>query len=276
MEKLSGKQINEIAEQVSRSSIESKELKEDLIDHICCLIEDDLQKGIDYEDSKKRAFKAIFPEGIHKGHRKNLWLLTPRKQKRMKSILFILSYIALITMASSFMFKALHWPAAKILLMVACSLFTFVFTPVFFMYIYRVALSKYISRKSLYVFGFMGIIILLTGVAFKAFHWPDAGILLGLGVLIISFFFFPLIFLALYRKSRQSRNLKEWQKKLLYLSAYLSAAFFLIAAYLKLLHWPGSGTLLVTSILILNFVFLPLFLIKLSKTSFSDVSENPE
>jgi hypothetical protein len=276
MEKLSSKQIKEIAEQVYRSSVESQELKEDLIDHICCLIEDDLQRGVDYEDSKKRAIKAIFPDGIDKGHRKNLWLLTSRKQKRMKSILFILSYVALIIMSSSFMFKALHWPAAGILLIVACSLFTFVFTPVFFMYIYRVALSKYISRKSLYVFGFMGIIVLLTGVAFKAFHWPDAGILLGLGVLIISFFFFPLIFLALYRKSGQSRNLKEWQKKLLYLSAYISASFILLSAYLKLLHWPGSGTLLVTSIITLNFVFLPLFLIKLSKTSFTDVSDDLE
>ncbi|MDT8402611.1 MAG: hypothetical protein RQ743_13030 [Bacteroidales bacterium] len=273
MKKLSKQQINEIAEMISGSSIKSRELKEDLTDHICCLIEDDMEKGLNYEEAESRAIKAVFPDGIEKNHKKDLWLITPKKQKSMKSILFILSYLALVIMTGSFVFKALHWPGAGTMLIVASSLFTFVFTPVFFMYIYRVTLSKFISRKSMYVLGFIGIIILLTGVAFKAFHWPYAAILLGLGVLIISFFFLPLIFLALYRKSGHSTTLKDWQKKLLYLGAYLSSAFFLIAAYLKLLHWPGSAILLVTSIFVLNFVFLPLLLIKLSRDYAANASE---
>jgi hypothetical protein len=213
MKKLSKQQINEIAEMISGSSIKSRELKEDLTDHICCLIEDDMEKGLSYEEAKSNALVAVFPDGIKKDHKKDIWLITPKKQKSMKSILFILSYLALVIITSSFVFKALHWPGAGTMLIVACSLFTFVFTPVFFMYIYRVTLSKFISRKSMYVFGFIGIIILLTGVAFKAFHWPYGGILLGLGVLIISFLFLPLIFLALYRKSGHSTTLKDWQKK---------------------------------------------------------------
>lgn len=273
MKKLSSKQINEIAEKISGSSIKSKELKEDLTDHICCLIEDDMDRGFSYVEAESMAFSAVFPDGIEKDHKRDIWLITPKKQKSMRSILFILSYLALVIMTGSFMFKALHWPGAGILLIIACSLFTFVFTPVFFMYIYRVTLSKFISRKSMYVFGFIGIIILLTGVAFKAFHWPYAGILLGVGVLIISFFFLPLIFLALYRKSGHSATMKYWQKKLLYLGAYLSAVLFLIATYLKLLHWPGSATLLVASIFVLNFVFLPLLLIKLSRDYAADASD---
>ena len=75
MKKLSKEQINEIAEQVSGSSIKSKELKEDLVDHICCIIEDDLQRGSDYEDSRERALRMIFPEGIEKGHNKKIWLI---------------------------------------------------------------------------------------------------------------------------------------------------------------------------------------------------------
>jgi len=272
MKKLNKDQINDIAGNISSSNIKSEELKEDLTDHICCLIEDDMQKGVSYKEAKKKAFNAVFPEGIDKEHKKNIWLITTRKQKRMRSILFILSYIALFIITTSFLFKALHWPAAGIMLIIACSIFTFIFTPVLFMYIYRANLSRFITRKSQYVFGFLGIVVLLTGVAFKAFHWPYAGTLLGIGVLIISFFFLPLIFMALYRKSKQSPALKVWQEKILYISAYFSSAFFLIAAYLKLLHWPGSGTLLVASIIILNFVFLPLILIKLSKTNFTDYS----
>lgn len=271
MKKLGSEQINEITKQISMSNIDSRELKEDLADHICCLIEDDLERGVGYDEAKSRAFMAVFPDGIEKDYKKNIWLITTRKQKRMKSLLFTLSYIALIIMTTSFLFKALHWPAAGIMLIIASSIFTFIFTPVLFMYIYRVNLSRFITRKSQYIFGFLGIVILLTGVAFKAFSWPYAGILLGVGVLIISFFLLPLIFIAMYRKSGQTGTLKKWQEKLLYQGAYLSTAMFLIAAYLKLLHWPGSGTLLVASILILNFVFLPLMLLRLSKTTFSDL-----
>ncbi len=112
-----------------------------------------------------------------------------------------------------------------------------------------------------------GIVILLAGIAMKAFHWPGASTLAGVGVLIIISFFLALIFLGFYRNNKTSGYPGISGKKLFYISAYLATSLFLLASYLKILHWPGSETLVVTSILILNFEFLPMLMIKLYRMS---------
>ena len=146
--------------------------------------------------------------------------------------------------------------------MVACILFTFIFTPVFFMYLYRSKLARVITNKSLYVFGFSGIVILLAGVAMKAFHWPGAAITILAGVLIINFVFLPIIFAGFYRSARNRTILSQTGHRLLYISAYLASMLFMFANYFKLLHWPGSEVLLISAISILNFGVLSLLFIK--------------
>ena len=263
MNNLSENQIRNIADRVAESKIESRELIEDLTDHICCLIEDDLNTGIKIEEAEKRAFETVFPGGIKNDYSKSLILLSSRRSKRMKSLIFILLYFALIIMTFSFMFKALHWPGAGTLLIVASTLFTFVLTPVLFMYLYRSKLARVITSKSLYIFGFSGIIILLASMVMKAFHWPGAGITLLLGVLIINFVFLPLIYTGFYRSSKNRTILSPNEHRLLYISAYLATTLFIFASYFKLHHWPGSEALLISSIAILNFGVLSLLLIKI-------------
>jgi len=263
MSKLKQDQIRLIAAEVAKSKIDSMELIEDLTDHICCLIEDDLRLGMAFDEAKTRAFGTVFPDGTDQEYKRSILLLTDRRLQRMKSILFAFSYIAIIIMTSSFLFKALHWPGAGTMLLVGASLFTFIFTPLFFMYLYRARLSRIISRKSQYIFGMTGIVILLTGIAFKAFHWPGASTMLLVGVLIINFVFLPLIFRGFYNATRQRSRLGQTGHKLFYLFAYLSIALFLLASFLKMLHWPGPAVILVFSIAIFNFGFLPLALTKI-------------
>ena len=55
MSKLTEEQIDFIIEQVNGSQIESKALKEDLVDHFCCVIEDYLKQGKSFEESYSKA-----------------------------------------------------------------------------------------------------------------------------------------------------------------------------------------------------------------------------
>ena len=96
MSNLTNEQIDFIAKQVNKSNIDSKELKEDLIDHFCCLIEDDLKNGKNFEESSNKTFKTIFPDGFDKNHRKSIILLTSRNIKIMKAFLFSLCFITSI------------------------------------------------------------------------------------------------------------------------------------------------------------------------------------
>ncbi|MEE4116068.1 MAG: hypothetical protein V2I37_07865 [Marinilabiliaceae bacterium] len=263
MNKLSDKQISDISDRLAQSNIKSGQLLEDLTDHICCLIEDDLIAGKNFEEAEKRAFNIVFPGGMENDYSKSIIILSSRRARKMKPLIFILLYLGLIIMTFSFMFKALHWPGAGIMLMAACTLFTFIFTPVFFMYLYRSKLARVITSKGLYIFGFSGIVILLAGVAMKVFHLAGASITILAGLPIINFVFLPLIFSGFYRSSKNRTLLGTKLHRLLYISGYLASSLFLFADFFKLMHWPASEVLLISSIVIFNFGVLSLIMIKL-------------
>ena len=53
MNYLSDKDIDFITKEISNSAIVSSDLKEDLIDHFCCIAEDEMRKGKKFKDNQK-------------------------------------------------------------------------------------------------------------------------------------------------------------------------------------------------------------------------------
>ena len=262
MSNLNENQIKLIADEVAKSNVASKELAEDLTDHILCLIEDDIKSGEKFEVAKDRAFGIVFPEGISGEHSKSFFVLSNRKIQKRKTLLFILSYIGLLLIVTGFLFKALHLPGAGIMLLVSSALFTFVFTPLFFLYLYKSRLARVLSNKSLYIFGFSGVVILLVSLILKAFHWPGAGLAVITGGFIVSIFFLPTIFSGFYRSTKNRTVLKFSEHKWFWLTACIASSLFILASLLKYLHMFGSAIVLITSLSVFSFGFLPLLLIK--------------
>ena len=71
---------------------------------------------------------------------------------------------------------------------------------------------------------------------------------------VLIFVFLPLVFLYFY-KSEYSKFLSY---KMKYILGYLGLALLLTGAVLKLAHLPGSGWVLLISLVVLNFGFLPI------------------
>ena len=55
MNSLTENQIDYITQVGNESAIQSEEMKEDLIDHFCCAIEADMQKGASFETAYNKA-----------------------------------------------------------------------------------------------------------------------------------------------------------------------------------------------------------------------------
>lgn len=54
-------------------------------------------------------------------------------------------------------------------------------------------------KKVMYLFGYLSIACVTTGLVFKLQHWTGAGIMLVLGAFLLNIIFLPLFFL---RKAR--------------------------------------------------------------------------
>ncbi len=116
-------------------------------------------------------------------------------------------------------------------------------------------------KKVIGIIGIISALSVIGGVFFKINHFPFAGKLLATGLILISFLVFPAM--AYF----ESKNLDTFLQKLRPISGYLAAILLSTATLFKIMHWPGFFQLYYPGLILLVFVFLPLFTIKNYKTA---------
>ena len=201
MSYLTEQNIELISRKINDSNIESNEMREDLIDHFCCAIEEDMKKGISFDESYDKAYQNICPDGFDEIQRETVFLLTFKKIKAMKQLLYLSSYLSAMSITVTIYLSLTHNPTASIALLVSSLILLILFIPTFFLNQYKRELSKTLSNKLMFIFGFFGIAIFLISVVFKISHWPGAKVLLLASITIVNLAYFPFLFFKMYRKS---------------------------------------------------------------------------
>ena len=161
-------------------------LLDDVLDHVCCMVEEKMHAGEDFESSYGAVLDSIGENRLPELQHQTL-LNLDKKFQRMKNFTYIFGLSsALVTILGAF-FKRMHWPGAGILLTVGIVLIVLMFLPLYFVTNYREQAEK---KNPVYpVVGYLTLALLLAGALFKIMHWPGAGsmILLGMGFLIVGF-----------------------------------------------------------------------------------------
>jgi len=265
MDKLTDKQVDYIYDQINKSQLDSEELKEDLVDHFCCIIEDNMQRGKSFEDSYKRAYQIICPDGLNEIYQESIFLLSSKRIKIMKKLLFVTGFIVAFIFMTGFLFKIQHWPAGGMLLLSGAGIMIFILLPLVLLYFYKSEYSKFISYKLKYIFGYLGLALLLTGAVLKMFHLPGSGWTLLLSVVILNFGYLPMLFYRSYKGSgTKDQTDKSYTRKRNILGLSGIALLF-TGAVLKTLHLPGAAVLLGIAVLVINLGYLPFFFYHLYK-----------
>ena len=201
MNDLTEKQIDYITQIVNKSTIQSAEMKEDLIDHFCCAIEADMQKGMSFETAYNKAYYYICPEGFDEIQRETIYLLTFKNIKKMNKLLYLSGYLSAIGATTTLFMKLNHVMYGQLVLFFTAVILLLVFLPTLFTYLYKNDLSQSYGKKTMYVCGFVGIELLGAFFLAEMMHWPFGGLVLALAVLLLNFAFFPMWFLKMYRKT---------------------------------------------------------------------------
>jgi len=161
-------------------------LLDDVLDHVCCMVEERMQAGEDFESSYGRVLDSIGENRLRQVQHQTL-LSLDKKFQRMKNFTYIFGLSSALLAILGAFFKRMHWPGAGILLTLGIVLIVLVFLPLYF----RISYREQAERKNpVYpVVGYLTLALLLTGALFKMMHWPGAGsmILLSTGFLIIGF-----------------------------------------------------------------------------------------
>lgn len=176
-------------------------LRDDLIDHLCCVVEYKMKGGIDFESALGQAVHELAPNGLKKIEDETFFLINSSKIISMKKTMYAIGLVSAISICIGWTFKILHWPMGSELSNYGMMGFLFLFLPMIFINNHKHSLNKALSEKLKVVFGFSSAAILGLAILFKFLHLQGADIMLLAGACLFSFGFLPFLFFTMYRKS---------------------------------------------------------------------------
>jgi len=199
---LNESQIERITGAVNGSSITSAELKEDLIDHLCCIVEDEMSKGKDFETACRTALQRVSPNGLNEIQKETVFLFTSKSRKRLDQIMYVSGFAALTGITLTVAMKMLDVPYSQLALLTTACVVIFGFFPAIFVHLLKQTSGK---KNVSYIFGIVGIIgawLLVLSVVFYIFHWPFPLLAVVCGYIAV----FPLFFFKIFKKQTKTNQ----------------------------------------------------------------------
>jgi hypothetical protein len=207
MAELTEKEIGRLNREIQRQGLTYTELQQELLDHLCCDVEAEMEEGLEFIKALEKVRKGMGKDRIQKLQEETL-LLINQKYRIMKKFMYILGMIAPAMLITGTIFKIQHWPGAGVLLVLSLFILGAIYLPVFVMV--KIRDTREEGKKvnmPMYIFGLIAGIIFIAGAMFKIQHWPGAGIMIYLSGIVTVFVFIPILVVqALKDKENQVQN----------------------------------------------------------------------
>tara|TARA_B110000858_G_scaffold69330_1_gene80558 strand:- start:704 stop:1141 length:438 start_codon:yes stop_codon:yes gene_type:complete len=108
-------------------------------------------------------------------------------------------------------------------------------------------------KKILYLIGLLSTAFTFLGSIFKIMHWPGASVMIIIGAFSFAFIFIPLL---IFIKFKEVIFLFD---KFIYSIGVVLGTILMVGFIFKLMHWPWATVLMLSSIVIFNFVYIPVY-----------------
>jgi hypothetical protein len=242
--------IDQISRDISRQEITFSHLLEDLIDHICCDVENEMQNGLNFNEAYHRVKQKMGSRRIKEIQEETLYLVDT-KYRHMKNTMKISGIAGTVLLGFAALFKINHWPLAGTMLTLGAVILAFVFIPSALGVLWKETHNK--KKLFLFISAFIGGMCLIIGTLFKVQHWPGAGILLSLSALFGIFFFIPALLVS------KLQDPENKSKKPIYILGAAGSICYAAGMLFKIQHWPLAGTFMVLGVIVLGCVAFPLY-----------------
>ncbi|HEY3402185.1 MAG TPA: hypothetical protein VGK59_02295 [Ohtaekwangia sp.] len=199
--RLSDEQVETIREYIIKSGIHLESLQEDVLDHLCCVLEDSKDTTQHFEKRLQEAIDDLAPDGLATLETETLFLLNSKKLVYMKKLMYLVGLGSSMTLAMGLCFKLLHWPGGDELLTYGFISFTLLFLPMTMIDKFKVKIQKSLSERLRFILGALSAISTGLAVLFKILNLYGGDFLLLVGAVLFSFGFLPFLFFTNYRKA---------------------------------------------------------------------------
>lgn len=129
-----------IEDDIRTRGIHMDDLAENILDHICCSIENDC--ATNFDEAYQKAIASFGPNGFERTQQQTTFLITLKRKTIMIKTMHILGYLAALLGSMGLLFKVLYWPGANVMITVGILLLNLGFLPLYFIDRYKRAVSK--------------------------------------------------------------------------------------------------------------------------------------
>jgi len=192
MYQLSEQQIDYIFDDISARGVEMESLQQNLLDHVCCIIENNLEANGDFESFYKKTIQTFYKDELWEIEEETLLLLTYKNYYTMKKIMINSGTAAATFFIIGSFFKFMHWPGASMLILLGMALGVLVYLPLLF--IFKKNETTESRAKLVLAIGTINGILFCVQALFKVMHWPGANAMWFMTLGLFALVFIPLYF----------------------------------------------------------------------------------
>jgi len=198
---LTDQQIDFVAGEIKNRGISVPDLADSLLDHLCCVIEAEMELGLNFQDAWQKAYLKVCPDDLEEVNREVQQIIIHHKHHTMKKFVFMLGFLSAFLFTVGYFFKILHWPTANLNMIIGSSLFTLGFLPMYFYMLYKMDQDKGVSQsKHRHLLNFALALTICIGIPYKILDLPGSIIIFLGNALIFSLVFLPRVFLNWYAR----------------------------------------------------------------------------
>lgn len=204
MYQLTEAQVSFILNDISARGIETDSLQQNLLDHICCIIEQELEANGDFETFYQQVIQKFYQKELREIEEETALLLTFKNYYTMKKVMMISGVATVLSFTVGSMFKIMHWPGANILLVLGFSGISLFFLPLLF--ILKIKELPVVRDRLILGLGIFTGSMYFISILFHMQHWPGSRVLWLCNLTISFFIFLPLYFFTGIRKPETRVN----------------------------------------------------------------------
>lgn len=194
MYQLKEQHIDFILNDISARGVTIEDLQYNLLDHICCIIENNLEENGDFENFYHKTVQTFFKKDMKEIEEETISLIIFKNYYTMKKVMIVSGTISAALLSMGLILKFMHWPGAAFGIILGIGILSFVFLPL--MFILKMKEKQQVKDKlTIGIGAFAGILISL-GILFKVMHWPFANVMMNSSMAILLLLFLPFYFFS--------------------------------------------------------------------------------
>lgn len=204
MYSINDKQIDFILNDIRARGVEMEDLQYNLLDHVCCMIEQNLEANGDFESFYKKTIRQFYKHELWEIEEETIALQIFKHYYTMKKLMIGTGIISAVLMIVGIFFKFMHWPGAAMFLVLGIGCSSLIFLPLLFTL--KVKEKKQAKEKLIVGIGTLAGILMSLGILFKVMHWPGANMMGMSAVIMMLVLFLPVYFFSGIRNPETKVN----------------------------------------------------------------------